>query len=289
MRRLNPDAIERGTRPRAGARAARPQVRRRQPRRWRRMFWLTGAGFAVALLIAAGITWRWRSDLPASLYARATDRFLSASAGIGYRLSKVLIDGRKNTPTEILQMAIGVQVGDPILGIDPNDVKKRLEALGWISSVTVERRLPGVLYIHISEDYPAAIWQHNGSFRLIDREGHLLGDLAGFDLPVVVGAEAPRHTGELLDMLAREPELAQRVRAAVWIGDRRWDVHFDNGVDVKLPAESPQAAWSELARIEREQKLLARDIAVIDMRLPDRLVIRLGPTAVLDRQPGNDT
>ena len=89
-------------------------------------------------------------------------------------------------------------------------------------------------------------------------------------------------------MLAVEPDLAPRVRAAVWVGDRRWNLRFDNGVDVKLPADSPQAAWSLLARLEREQRLLARDITIIDMRLPDRLVVRLGPAAEL-RQPGNET
>ena len=90
-------------------------------------------------------------------------------------------------------------------------------------------------------------------------------------------------------MLAREPQLAARVRAAVWVGDRRWNLQFDNGVAVKLPADSPQVAWSLLAQLEKQQNLLARDLSVIDMRMPDRLVVRLGPAAVLQRQPGNDT
>src|SRR5262249_43803389 len=67
-----------------------------------------------------------------------------------------------------------------------------------------------------------------------------------------------------------------------------------NGVDAKLPADSPDAAWSLLAKLEREQHLLARDITVIDLRLPDRLVVKVGPAVdVLHpdqaKQPGSST
>ena len=88
-------------------------------------------------------------------------------------------------------------------------------------------------------------------------------------------------------MLAREPELAGRVSAAPpGSASRRWNLRLDNGVDVKLPADSPQAAWALLARLEREQSLLARDVSVIDLRLPDRLVVPARrPAAELRRQP----
>ncbi len=309
MRRLNPDAIERDAKPRAGrkspggqngapaprqvARPAARQVARRRPTpRWRRIAWRAGAATAIALLLAGGAGWLWRAGIPASIYGQVTGRLLTASADAGYRLRQVIVEGRKNTPREVLLGSLGVHMGQPLLAIDPVDMKKRLQSLGWIRSVTVERRLPDALYVRITEDYPAAIWQQSGSFRLIDRDGHLISDvdIARFArLPVVVGAEAPQHTADLLDMLAREPDLAGRVRGAAWVGERRWNLHFDNGVDVKLPADSPQAAWSLLARLEREQSLLARDVSVIDMRLPDRLVVRLGPAAELRRQPGNDT
>ena len=139
--------------------------------------------------------------------------------------------------------SLGVHMGQPLLAIDPVDMKKRLQSLGWIRSVTVERRLPDALYVRITEDYPAAIWQQSGTFRLIDRDGHLISDvdIARFArLPVVVGAEAPQHTADLLDMpRASRPRARPGCRLG---GERRWNMHFDNGVDVKLPADSPQAA-----------------------------------------------
>ncbi len=289
MRRLNADAIERGAKPQPGRKNP---ARRRPVPRWRAVAWRVIRFALLIALAAAGCAWLWRTGTPAAIYARTGERLVAFSAEAGYRLRRVVIEGRQNTPKSELLAQLGVRIGEPLLALDASSLKTKLEGLGWVRSAMVERRVPDELFVQLTEAVPSAIWQQNGVFHLIDRDGRVISDVdvARFArLIVVVGAGAPHHTGALLDMLAREPALAARVRAAVWVGERRWNIRFDNGVDVKLPADSPQAAWSLLARLEREQSLLARDIGVIDMRLPDRLVVRLGPAAELQRQPGNDT
>jgi cell division protein FtsQ len=94
-------------------------------------------------------------------------------------------------------------------------------------------------------------------------------------LPLVVGADAASRAGELLQLLAKEPALAAHVTAAVRVGGRRWNLRLDNAIEVLLPADDPAAAWAELARLERSDAILRRDIETIDMRLPDRLVLRV--------------
>jgi cell division protein FtsQ len=44
---------------------------------------------------------------------------------------------------------------------------------------------------------------------------------------------------------------------------------------VLLPAEAAASAWSQLARIERSSAVLKREVQTIDMRLSDRLVLRV--------------
>src|SRR5690606_35812695 len=107
-------------------------------------------------------------------------------------------------------------------------------------------------------------------------------------LPIIVGATAPQNAPALFAILATEPELSKRVRAATWVDDRRWTLRLDNGVDVHLPADRPQAAWARLARLDREQQILARDIVAIDLRLDDRLIVELGDDAIAQRGAGQD-
>ena len=62
--------------------------------------------------------------------------------------------------------------------------------------------------------------------------------------------------------------------AAVYVGKRRWNLRFDNGLDVKLPEEAPEQAWQRLAQLQRQYGVLDKDVSVIDLRLPDQIVLR---------------
>jgi cell division protein FtsQ len=106
-------------------------------------------------------------------------------------------------------------------------------------------------------------------------------DLSRFaKLPTVVGNDQARHgAAQLIDLLASEAELAARVTAAVLVGDRRWNLRIDNKIDVLLPEDDMAGAWAKLAQLERINRLLQRDVQTVDLRLPDRLVVRVTDTA----------
>jgi cell division protein FtsQ len=132
---------------------------------------------------------------------------------------------------------------------------------------------------------------------LVDREGMVMPadrlDRFG-DLLVLVGDDAPPRGAALIELLGTEPGLQKRVVAAVRIGGRRWNLRFDNGVDVELPEDDAAGAWHRLAGLERTDAILQRNVLAIDLRLPDRLVVRLvpeppKPAPKKGRQPGKST
>ena len=199
-----------------------------------------------------------------------------------------MIEGRERTAPAALLAALGVRRGEPLLAVDLAAAKARLEALPWVKSASVERRWPRLLYVKIAERTPLALWQDDGKIRLIDSGGTVIegADLGRFaKLPMVVGAGADKAAAELLAMLAKEPSLMPHLEAAVRVGARRWNLHLVEGIDVRLPESGAEEALARLAELAPKERLFSPDIVAIDLRLPDRLIVRLSPAAAAARQP----
>jgi cell division protein FtsQ len=303
MRRLKQQPAKAASRPaqpgkrRAAASPRRAQSRttiRRRPTPWWRMA-LTRycAGLAAVCLVGGGIGWAWQSGWIAQTWATAVAGVVAASADAGLAVRQVLVEGREETASEDLMAALQVSRGEPILALAPTEIKARLEALPWIRSATVERRLPDILYLKLEEFEPMALWQRSQELVLVSRSGEVIPvpKIAPFgNLPVIVGDGAPAHAPGLFEMLALEPDLGRRVVAAVRVSGRRWNLRLDSGTDIELPETGAAAAWQRLARLDREHGVLARDVMTVDLRLPDRLVVRLSPeTAARYRAPANNT
>jgi cell division protein FtsQ len=220
-----------------------------------------------------------RSTQPGGLLARLSDTVAHAA---NLRVQQIVVEGRSNTPEPLLNAALGVRRGDSMLGFSIQGARQRIETLSWVEHATVERRLPGTLVVNLIERRPYAIWQHDGKFVLIDRDGQTVTneDVATFgDLPLVVGAGAPQAATALLEALAAQPAIKAKVTAAVRVGERRWNLRMKNGMDVLLPEGAEAAALAKLAELQTADAVLDRPLSVIDMRLPDRLVVRPAPTA----------
>lgn len=263
----------------AGEPRPRAKAKRKLPRlRLNALHKLAAGGVAVTALVVGGAV-LWHSGVIQRGTQAAVASALGATARAGFRIEEITVSGRSRTPLEQVAAAIGAQHGAPILAVELERVKDRLEAIPSVKVAAVERRLPGALHLAIVERTPVAIWQNNGEHMLVDREGHTIpGSIAGFeDLPLVVGDGAGVRADELLTMLAAEPQLAARVKAAVRVANRRWNVMLDDalhGVEVRLPEDQAEAAWHRLAQLEKEKGVTNRAVAMIDLRTPDRLVLK---------------
>lgn len=265
---------------------SREKAMRKFIRTWsRRAMWVLAV--AVAVQVAWGSWWVWKSEIISRTATQLREGAYRMTAQSGFALETIYLEGRNRSSIEDVRGALGVRKGDPILRISMDEVRTRLEALEYVRQASVERALPSTLYIRIEERSPVAIWQHDGKLSLVDEDGRVMQgeDLAAYGaLPLVIGADAPKHVKELLNILASEPELAKQIKAVVRMGARRWDVKFMSGVEAKLPEENPQAAWEKLAKLQREQRVLDRDVTAIDLRENDRTLLRLTPGAMTPKQ-----
>ena len=255
----------------------RGQPRRRVVPLWRSRK-VRGTLIALLVVLAAGGGWRmWQSGWGPGAIDKAKWKMIALASDLGFKVDEILVIGRRETAQKDLLAALRLARGAPIRAFDLQAARKRIEALPWIKTASVERMLPDTVLLNIEERQPLALWQHKGAFALIDSDGEVIlkTGLERFsDLIVVVGRDAPGQAAELLKTLAAEAELMEQVKAAVRIGGRRWNLRLKNDIDVRLPEEDTAKAWARLAEYEKTHRVLERDVQILDLRIPDRLIVR---------------
>jgi cell division protein FtsQ len=245
---------------------------------WRQPLML---GLAVLLLGmgGGGGWWAWREGWLVTAQAELDAVAHGVVAAITpFKLADVTVEGRDYVSREAILAALNVQAGDSLLGIDLQAARRRLEAIDWVASATVERRMPDTLYVTLKERRAVAIWQNGSEYTLIDRNGRTVRASkmppGAESLLLLGGPGAPEHVGDLLLLLANEPAVAKQLRAAVWVGQRRWNLVLTNDIEIWLPEEDAVAALQKLAKLDGEYRLLNREFGVVDLRLSDKLYLR---------------
>lgn len=262
---------------------ARPLVQDR-PSRWQ-MIWrrqrrmlFTASACLVLLVVGGGALGLVRSFGQGD---SMRDRLGNLTGYLGLRVGNIVIEGRQKTPEAVLRDKLGIATGDAMLAFSLRDARARVESIQWVQQATISRRLPDTIVVQLKERSPFAVWQHDGKFVLIDRDGQIVtdSDFGSFakELPLVVGAGAPEAAAALEDLLATQPLIQQRVQAAVRVGERRWNLRLFNGTDVLLPEGAEAEALTRLAELQNQHALLDRPLQALDMRLPDRFVFRPQP------------
>ncbi len=205
----------------------------------------------------------------------------------GFRITAVAINGRKQlTQDEVLAIG-GVNGRSSLLFLDAAVVRDKLKANPWIGEATVQKFYPGQLQIDVTERSAFALWQQDGRLSVIADDGAVLEPYVSRrfkGLPLVVGKGAETGAKDFLALVDRYPQVRSVMKAAVFVGERRWNLRLKDGLDVRLPENDVGNALAALTKLDKEDRLFSRDITAIDMRLPDRLTIRLSEDAAKARE-----
>lgn len=267
---------------------------RRQARRWTepvrgfrapRGAGLAGAALLVLLAIGYGVV--KGEHVPEIVAELKNFRDATANAA-GFRMQSVSVAGRKQIPEREVLAVAGVTSRSSLLFFDVEAARNRLKANPWIAEAEVRKLYPGRLQITIEEREAFALWQKDGKISVIAADGATLAPFANerrfASLPLVVGPAANAKAKDFLSLLARHPALGQQVRAAILIAERRWNLRLKNGTDVRLPETDVERAFDTLVKLDAEKQLLSRDVMAIDLRLPDRVSVRLSDAAAQARE-----
>ena len=221
------------------------------------------------------------------LTSAASDTRNAIANSAGFRITAVAINGRRQlTQDEVLAIG-GVNGRSSLLFLDAATLREKLKANPWIADATVLKFYPGQLQIDIVERTAFALWQQGGRLSVISDDGVVLEPYVSrrfVSLPLVVGKGAETRARDFLALLARYPQVHSVTKAAVFVGERRWNLRLKDGLDIRLPENDIGNALATLSKMDKEDGLFSRDIVAVDMRLPDRLTVQLSEDAAKARE-----
>lgn len=186
-----------------------------------------------------------------------------------------------------IMSALDVSSGDMFFLFDAHAAWSRIRQIPWVGQAEVRKLFPDRIEVIVDERVPFAIWQHDGDMDVVDRYGAVIEqelDERHRDLPLVVGVGANIHAEALMSEMAGRPVVRDRLRAAVRVADRRWNLRLQDGVEIRLPEKGLSAALDEIVFLDNVHDILDRDVVFIDLRLADRVTMRLSPDVASHRK-----
>jgi cell division protein FtsQ len=244
---------------------------------------LVGALMFLALALGYGVFAGGHVPVVVDWLKDARDQAANAA---GFRIAAVSLTGQKEVSrAEVLAIA-GVTGRVSLLFLDAEAARTRLMANPWIADAAVLKLYPDRLRISVTEREAFALWQKDGNVSVIAADGTVLEPFIEDryrNLPLLVGNGAERAGHDFIAVLERFPEIRAVLSASIFVAERRWNLRLSNGLDVRLPEAGVEQALERLVALDRDKKLLSRDIISVDLRLPDRVTVRLSDAAAQAR------
>jgi cell division protein FtsQ len=248
----------------------------------------SGIGIAGSVLLLAGALGYGvvKGQHVADLITWFKDARDTVANSVGFRIAAISLTGSKEVSREEILTTAGVTGRASLLFLDADAARAQLMANPWIGDAAVLKLYPDRLQITVTERQAFAIWQKDGRVSVIAADGTVLEPFVErryVGLPLVVGNGAERFAKDFLAVLDRYPDIRSQLRASILVAERRWNLRLANGIDVRLPETDVVAALDRLVALDRDKKLLSRDITMVDLRLPDRVSVRLSDAAAQAR------
>ena len=235
---------------------------------------LIGAG--LVLVAALGVT--LATGHRGERLAQATGATIDGKFGdAGFRLKAIHVEGASPMATADIVRIAGVYKDQPLLGMDLEALRKRIETVGWVKQARIVRLLPDTLVVAVVERRQLAVWQHAGHQFVIDDHGQVIpeADAKRFStLPLVVGEGGAEHAPEILPVIAQRPKLMERMDALVRVDDRRWDLRLKDGSLIQLPAVGEEESLMRLEQLDQRSRIMELGFERIDLRNPDVVAVR---------------
>lgn len=233
---------------------------------------------AVACLggsVLAGLADGGHFRYDGSPYAAFSDRL---AFRVGLAASDIKITGLlHHQPAQVLG-PLGIEPGSSLIWFNADKARRVLQQQDWVASASIQRGFPNRLEIAVVEREPAALWQNNGAYHVIDETGAVITGIPLSEvqnLTLITGAGGNTAVKDLLAGLMVYPDLMVRVASVTRVGNRRWNLYLDDGLRILLPERNFEGALKRVMDLDAERRLLSLGLREIDLRVGGQMVVAL--------------
>ncbi len=232
------------------------------------------------LIIVAALVAGWFIASISGATALVQAQISQSAANAGFEVRHVRVSGVERMNEDRVYERVVSQRNEPMPDVDVIAIREELLELPWVKDARVSRQLPGTLAIDIVERVPHAVLQRPDHLVLVDVEGNELEPINRTDIGdrlVISGPGAVRQVKQLDNLLEAAPAISPQVRAAEWVGNRRWNLTFKSNQVLALPQGEDEAATAlvSFARLDGQNRLIGGEVTTFDMRAPPRIYMRI--------------
>ena len=195
-----------------------------------------------------------------------------------FMLSALSIQGSSDSLNAEIREILGLNFPISSFDLDLADLRNKVLSLPPVETAEVRLEGSSILHVKVKEKVPALLLKDDTGIHVLNKNGDyirpLLSTEYGSKLPVITGEGAQKAAAEAFILFSALYDKLDEVRGLVLVGGRRWNIVLKSGQVIMLPEKKPEQAVQKILILDKAEKILSRDIAVFDFRLPYRITLR---------------
>lgn len=188
----------------------------------------------------------------------------------GFIIKNIEITGIKHLNKKDVIKIIRSFNNTNIFNVNIEKIHKEISKNTWVKETTIQIIYPDTIKIFLKEKEPIAIWQNKYGNNLITINGEIIleKNLNNFknNLPIIIGNNAHQNISPILKILNIHESFTENVWSLTFVNERRWDIHFNQGLTIRLPSTKVEEAWQKIVFLNEKFNILNLGLIEIDLR-----------------------
>ena len=163
-----------------------------------------------------------------------------------------------------------------IFSLNLEKIYQEIKKITWIREGSVEIVYPDTIKIFLTEKEPIAILQNKDKNNLITKNGEIIFEKKinnlKHPLPIIIGKNANLNIYSILKILNINKDVADNIWSLTFVNERRWDIHFNQGLTIRMPSKNVQEAWVKFISLHENFNILNLGLTEIDLRNSNQIL-----------------